>query len=115
MAQFGLPGDQILFTGLELLSQPIQLLALSVVEIRLALPQLGLPGYELLLAGLDRGEASVQLHDVGARRRELPLELVGLRSDALVPVVDLRLAAPERGVFGGCSCTLLGHTLLAIR
>src|SRR4029450_662244 len=108
-----LAGHELLLASLQLLSQPIQLVALRLLEVRLSLGDLRLLGDELLLAGLDLAEALVELFDLVGRRGELLLELGRLRADPFLPVVDVCLTPPERGILGGRPGALFGEALLA--
>ena len=84
----GLPGDELLFACLELLPQPIELVALRLLELQLALLEIGLLGDQRLLAALDLGETCAQL----VARVELRLALlqVGLSGDQrLLAALDL--------------------------
>ncbi len=101
-----LAGDELLFACLELLSQPAELVALGLLELRLAPLEVGLLGVQRLLAALDLGEAGAQL----AARLELRLAQlqVGLSGDQrLLAALDLGEAGAQLLNLGAGRCELL--------
>ena len=84
------------------------------VEVGLAPVQLGLAGDELFLAALDLGQARLHLLNLGARGRELALELLRLGTDRVVTLVHLGLAPSQRGILGGDARAFLRETLLGV-
>ena len=56
----------------------------------------------------------MHLLHLGAGRRQLALELLGLGADALVAVVNLGLAPLQGLALGGDSCALLREALLGV-
>ena len=105
-----LPGHQFLFARLELRSQPVELGALRLLEILLALLEISLLGDDRLLAAFDLGEVCSQLFPlrlVEPQLRFALLQISFLGDERLLAALDLGEACAQLMNLGAGRCELL--------